>query len=599
MCPHHTLAVLLGACVASASAAGDNTVIFQDFRLASGVGSGAQNNMTEAEQTFVLALQGLANRERPRLYLNVTDENMSYNSSGTAWADWIAKHKQLTFVPQYEGGRAGVCRLAQQLAGPSEGIVKGLVLWDDQLHRHTPPKASECGLPMRTLATTIAGLDSLLPVTLTMLRECACLQSLTVVRNLTAELEAADVFAEQDCAASANAWGIKTLLPRTNMTAVFAVCDGLGNFWLAADYAVSQRMYTFSLEPNATVNTKQAALFQHILNSRDTPAAVFGWPSTHEGAGTTFVSKAGCYVMCAATENLGFFASVVADHTKLRLPSTAATRPLNRSRNYVTFQTNEGDTPKSAIGLQHGSWLDPRRGSTKVSWGFNPRLCLLFPVVCEYYAATATTNDSFFSHSSGYMNVWESPTLPFARFAAQTMALVERYMPVSRSIDVWTGSEYNGTAEHTFPVPVSLANYSRYQRDAGNKVNMFTQAPSGFDNGTATNLWLSDGTPVFMTPRYLHYVCEIPYYACDATKPEVSIAQRIVRATGGGALSSPRFAMVYGLVSGMRTYDKGSTTKVYVSIFEVIEKVSTLLPENVEVVTTDEFVSLARAAAPK
>ena len=175
MCPHHTLAVLLGACVASASAAGDNTVIFQDFRLASGVGSGAQNNMTEAEQTFVLALQGLANRERPRLYLNVTDENMSYNSSGTAWADWIAKHKQLTFVPQYEGGRAGVCRLAQQLAGPSEGIVKGLVLWDDRLHRHTPPKASECGLPMRTLATTIAGLDSLLPVTLTMLRECACL----------------------------------------------------------------------------------------------------------------------------------------------------------------------------------------------------------------------------------------------------------------------------------------------------------------------------------------------------------------------------------------------------------------------------------------
>ena len=151
----------------------------------------------------------------------------------------------------------------------------------------------------------------------------------------------------------------------------------------------------------------------------------------------------------------------------------------------------------------------------------------------------------------------------------------------------------------TFPVPVSLANYSRYQRNAGGKVNMFTQAPSGFDNGTATNLWLSDGTPVFMTPRYLHYVCEIPYYPCDATNPEVSIAQRIVRATGGGVLPSPRFAMVYGLVAGMRTYDKGSTTKVHVSIFETIEKVSALLPENVEVVTTDEFVSLARAAAPK
>ena len=47
---------------------------------------------------------------------------------------------------------------------------------------------------------------------------------------------------------------------------------------------------------------------------------------------------------------------------------------------------------------------------------------------------------------------------------------------------------------------------SRYQRDAGGRVGMFTQAPAGFDNGTATNLWLPDGTPVFMTPRYLHYV---------------------------------------------------------------------------------------------
>jgi hypothetical protein len=79
--------------------------------------------------------------------------------------------------------------------------------------------------------------------------------------------------------------------------------------------------------------------------------------------------------------------------------------------------------------MQHGSWLDPDRGSAKVSWGFNPRLCLLFPVVCEYYAATATPKDSFFSHSSGYMNVWEAEAAPFKRFAQQTMALIEVRKP--------------------------------------------------------------------------------------------------------------------------------------------------------------------------
>ena len=166
---------------------------------------------------------------------------------------------------------------------------------------------------------------------------------------------------------------------------------------------------------------------------------------------------------------------------------------------------DEGDTPKSAVSLFHGSWLDPARGSAPISWGFNPRICALFPVICEYYATTATRNDSFFSHSSGYMNVWESKEAPFSRFAQQTIDLVTGHMPTT-AIDVWTGSEYNGTAQHTIPVPVSLANYSRYQRDAGGRVSMFTQAPAGFDNGTATNLWLPDGTPVFMTPRYLHYV---------------------------------------------------------------------------------------------
>ena len=138
------------------------------------------------------------------------------------------------------------------------------------------------------------------------------------------------------------------------------------------------------------------------------------------------------------------------------------------------------------------------------------------------------------------------------------------------------------------------------------------------------NLWLSDGTPVFMTPRYLHYACEIPYYPCDRTDPEITIAQRVVRALGrdsaseeaasavaaggeqvGSSSSSleedkeedeedttprrrTRFAMVYGLVSGLRSS----------SIFDVIRKVEALLPEDVEVVTTDEFVALARAAAP-
>ena len=61
-----------------AEAADGAEVIFQDFRQGTGADGGRQNNMTSAEQTFVLALQGLANRQAPRLFLNVSRENMSY-----------------------------------------------------------------------------------------------------------------------------------------------------------------------------------------------------------------------------------------------------------------------------------------------------------------------------------------------------------------------------------------------------------------------------------------------------------------------------------------------------------------------------------------
>jgi len=353
--------------------------------------------------------------------------------------------------------------------------------------------------------------------------------------------------------------------------------------WLSADYAVQQKMYTFALEPNATKNPQESLLFYRILRSRELPAAVFGWPSSDEGVGTASVSRAGCYVMCAAAENLSFLNRVRS--IRVRLPGAPAL-PLNLSKYYVTFQTNEGDTPKSAVSFFGGSWLDPARGSAPVSWGFNARICLLWPVMCEMYSKTARPNDSFFSHSSGYMNIWDAPEKPFATFAAQTAALVREFMPASAAVDVWTGYEYNGTANKTIPTPVSLANYSRYQKDAGGAIKMFTQAPAGFDNESAVNLWLDDGTPVFMTPRYLHYACEIPDYPCDKENPEQTIADRVVQAVGNHR--PPHFVIVYGLVGGLGPR----------SLQQVVHNVRARLPENFQVVTTDDFVHAARASAP-
>lgn len=56
---------------------------------------------------------------------------------------------------------------------------------------------------------------------------------------------------------------------------------------------------------------------------------------------------------------------------------------------YVTFQTNEGDTPKIVAGLFGGTWLSPARGSAPVAWGVNLMLADTFPHLMEYYSNTA------------------------------------------------------------------------------------------------------------------------------------------------------------------------------------------------------------------
>ena len=81
-----------------------------------------------------------------------------------------------------------------------------------------------------------------------------------------------------------------------------------------------------------------------------------------------------------------------------------------------------------------------------------------------------------------------------------------------------------------------------------------------FENGVffpQVNLWLSDGTPVFMTPRYLHYACEIPYYPCDRTDPEITIAQRVVRALGRGSASEEAVGAVAAGAAGAGGGEEG------------------------------------------
>ena len=126
-----------------------------------------------------------------------------------------------------------------------------------------------------------------------------------------------------------------------------------------------------------------------------------------EHAWTTAVSVGGGTVFCSfASPNLSFWATfplpaAAAGGKARRLPSGDSGKALDRSKYYVTFQTNEGDTPRIVISAFGSSWSHPARGSMPVAWSVDPVLSVRFPALMDYYASTAKPTDSFIGGVAG------------------------------------------------------------------------------------------------------------------------------------------------------------------------------------------------------
>ena len=50
------------------------------------------------------------------------------------------------------------------------------------------------------------------------------------------------------------------------------------------------------------------------------------------------------------------------------LPSHDRGMALNRSKTYITFETNEGDTPRILVSDMAAAWASPQRGSIPIAW---------------------------------------------------------------------------------------------------------------------------------------------------------------------------------------------------------------------------------------
>ena len=90
---------------------------------------------------------------------------------------------------------------------------------------------------------------------------------------------------------------------------------------------------------------------------------------------TLCIGTGGAVFCSFATPNLSFWSLLPLPRNQSaprKLPVADRKRKLDKTKRYVTFVTNEGDTPRIVDSLFGAAWADHRRGSIPVAWAIDP-----------------------------------------------------------------------------------------------------------------------------------------------------------------------------------------------------------------------------------
>lgn len=434
----------------------------------------------DAGLILLLNLQGVVNRDAPRLFLDA-EGRTDWGPADRRWVELYSETKGIAFEP---------AESLDDLIAEFRQWLGGLVVFDPELDAS------------RYVALTLAGLTGCLAV------------SPDQVQGEIARLPVSeDLRGRFGSGSEAYEWALGNLRPRCSDEIVFSAGQShddvnLGHdkgIILALDYAIARRAFIFNLSPCAEAATydfeketvkghpEDVELMERIFASYAPPAKVYGW-NEPEWPFTSRVSKHGHMLLCGRASNLSFHAQVHSEFpptTRGPVLSPAEGRVRERVESpiepkyYLAFMTNEGDTPRVFTTFFFGAWENPERGEVPINWGINPTLVCDFAAIAEYYYSTATPNDCFFAGVSGpgYAFIDQLPDVgSFARYAKP------RFEAAGIGIvDAWDEFE------------LDPARYEEYARGAG--VRLFTVLPRG-EPGVKT---LPSGLPVIVPDARVHY----------------------------------------------------------------------------------------------
>ncbi len=320
-------------------------------------------------QFLLYSLQGLVNREKPRIYYLTNDKDQQ-------WLDWMLKRGWIKSTE--------TLTTPEELVSRFRGSVKGVVVPDSSLPA------------TKNVATMIAGVEDGLVVSPRLANKL----SLPVL---------ADLRGRWKTSVEAYRWALDNLWPRMNR-------DVLACLWPDSmelrDYLVENKIFIFwipgQIDGVSTYSTPNEEMrFAEELLARtpaNTPIMGYSWAGQDlgigEGGGVTLFSEFGKFLVgSVGSSDLSVHSGLRVE--KFRQPVSPAPK-LEQGKVYVCFAISDGDNlPVVSCSNWPQLWADKTRGDMPLGWTISPAASLLIPGIVDYYYATATSNDTFMAAVSG------------------------------------------------------------------------------------------------------------------------------------------------------------------------------------------------------
>ncbi len=373
------------------------------------------------ESMAVACLQGIVNRDRPRVYvLSRKDNRPEY------WRKiLLGKGRWLegkTFEPL-----ADLDALVE-LARPR---LKGVVIWDPVV----PASVN--------VATTIAGVEDAVVLSPKYAEKYVGTWKLDVLADLRGRFTGKETGSKKN---DAYRWAIREYVRKGRCSDHFLCLyedafstrtGGNIGYVLTRDWAVKQRAFVYDLspwgdevpgdDPEQRLGTDlatyrmmlEATLEQSAPNQMTEVTGFFaftkysnvpGHTSAHDPVPTEWetvwlISPYNCYQNTISSDcfNQSFHSQAPRTQLKQRRPTDA---PKLANKAYVSILMADYDSATPLYSFLPKHWDDPNRGQIPLAWGVNPNLIETYPDIIAYLYETATAGDYFTADASaaGYMN---------------------------------------------------------------------------------------------------------------------------------------------------------------------------------------------------